>query len=327
MGAGAAIGSAAATAAIQAGINVGAAGVSGLMGNLFYKRNLRANIDAQKELLDYNSPSYQMQRLQEAGLNPNLVYGNGAQAGSPGNAQAPAPDTSFNTPDLAANIVAMRQLEQQESQIEMQKALAAKYNKEAEYIGTQNSRFNDIINQDIAESSKRIEKLASDIGVNNSSVQYQSALKSLAIADEEYRRGQIGLQTYERQVMIAQSNLYMSDAALKGTQKSYFSHLAHNVALDTELKRVQLKYNRIMFSPAMARQEKTARLSQLSYEIQQRAAKIGIEGSKAAQWSSFILNSLGQAVGIGSQAALGFGAAAHGYKALSGGFSPNGFNY
>ena len=28
----------------------------------------------------YNSPEQQMQRLRDAGLNPNLVYGNGAEA-------------------------------------------------------------------------------------------------------------------------------------------------------------------------------------------------------------------------------------------------------
>ena len=33
----------------------------------------------------YNSPAQQMKRLQEAGLNPNLVYGNGASAGVAGN--------------------------------------------------------------------------------------------------------------------------------------------------------------------------------------------------------------------------------------------------
>lgn len=322
-----AVGAAAATAAIQAGINVGAAGVNGLMGNLFYKRNLRANVEAQKELLDYNSPSYQMQRLQEAGLNPNLVYGSGAQFGTAGNAQAPSPDTSFNTPDLAASIVAMRQLEQQDSMLEVNKALASKYNMEAQFLGTQNSRYNEVVTQNIAESQKRIEKMASDMGVNSSTVQYQSALQSLAIADEAFRRGQIDLQTYERKVMVAQTDLYMSDKALKNAQRGYFSKLAANTAVDTLLKQVQLKYNQIMQSPALARNERTARLNQLAFDTQSRAARIGIEGSKAAQWTGFIMQQLGTAVGIGSQAAFGFGAAAHGYKALQGGFSPNGFTY
>lgn len=40
---------------------------------------------------NYNSPQEQMKRLQEAGLNPNLVYGNGATATSSGAPSAPSP--------------------------------------------------------------------------------------------------------------------------------------------------------------------------------------------------------------------------------------------
>lgn len=48
----------------------------------------------------YNSPSAQMQRLKEAGLNPNLVYGNGSPAGATAQ-QIPkyqAPQVSYNAP-------------------------------------------------------------------------------------------------------------------------------------------------------------------------------------------------------------------------------------
>jgi len=68
-----------------------------------YERQLEDN----KELWDiqnkYNSPVESMKRLKEAGLNPNLVYGNGAttanadsiHTGAPGNPQ-------FDTPDIAS---------------------------------------------------------------------------------------------------------------------------------------------------------------------------------------------------------------------------------
>lgn len=76
-------------AGVQAGLMVG----QGIVNNVFAKRNMRISVKAQKELADYsyekelnswdmankyNSPQAQMQRLEEAGLNPALVYGNGA---------------------------------------------------------------------------------------------------------------------------------------------------------------------------------------------------------------------------------------------------------
>ena len=53
---------------------------------------------------DYNSPQAQMQRLSSAGLNPNLVYGEGATAmssqgprsSSPGSWNPKAPEISFD---------------------------------------------------------------------------------------------------------------------------------------------------------------------------------------------------------------------------------------
>lgn len=50
----------------------------------------------------YNSPASQMQRLREAGLNPNLVYGNGAnaQGGVVRSSSAPSPSTQAPKVDL-----------------------------------------------------------------------------------------------------------------------------------------------------------------------------------------------------------------------------------
>lgn len=53
----------------------------------------------------YNAPSAQMERLKQAGLNPNLVYGNGAQASSAGQLpkyNAPTVDYNYKPPIDAA---------------------------------------------------------------------------------------------------------------------------------------------------------------------------------------------------------------------------------
>lgn len=62
------------------------------------ERANQQNIEFWKMQNDYNSPQAQMARLREAGLNPNLMYGNGtASAGNAGNiAPAKAADTQSN---------------------------------------------------------------------------------------------------------------------------------------------------------------------------------------------------------------------------------------
>lgn len=50
---------------------------------------------------EYNSPAAQMQRYQDAGLNPNLIYGQSNTAGNIGNYQLDTPDAPYADPDSA----------------------------------------------------------------------------------------------------------------------------------------------------------------------------------------------------------------------------------
>lgn len=93
-----------------------AGALTGAVGSIFgssqASKNTKATIAAQKQAQEYewqqnlalyhynnqyNSPEQQMSRLQEAGLNPNLVYGTGAvgnSSGQPPQFEAPRPDYS-----------------------------------------------------------------------------------------------------------------------------------------------------------------------------------------------------------------------------------------
>lgn len=65
----------------------------------------------------YNDPSAQMQRLKNAGLNPNLVYGNGADAQSttaPRGADRPQP--KYETPKMDLGSVAFNAMQAQQLQ-------------------------------------------------------------------------------------------------------------------------------------------------------------------------------------------------------------------
>lgn len=79
---------------IGAGAQVG----TGILNQLFARRNMRLqnqsnmqmakyqynqNLDMWKRANEYNSPKMQMSRYREAGLNPNLIYGQGTSGNSP----------------------------------------------------------------------------------------------------------------------------------------------------------------------------------------------------------------------------------------------------
>lgn len=71
----------------------------------------------------YNSPAQQMLRLNEAGLNPNLVYGNGSVTGNTSSHipeyQAPKPDfhsTPFQLPNVLSVLSAFQDLQIKKSQ-------------------------------------------------------------------------------------------------------------------------------------------------------------------------------------------------------------------
>lgn len=94
--------------ALIAGVATGALGIGGQIAQSKYAREAQDEQNRQnmrlaeyefqrnKEMFhlqnQYNSPTSQMARLKEAGLNPNLVYGSGAV----GNTSSPAP--KFNAP-------------------------------------------------------------------------------------------------------------------------------------------------------------------------------------------------------------------------------------
>lgn len=96
---------------IGGAVTAGANAVSGIIGAITAKRQQKRanqfNIDMWKRQNLYNSPKEQMKRLQEAGLNPNLIYGSGG--GNTG-AASPAPqfeklnDTGFTPVDIPSSV-------------------------------------------------------------------------------------------------------------------------------------------------------------------------------------------------------------------------------
>lgn len=296
---------------------------SGLIDQAFYKRNLRLQTDAQKELIDYqneyNSPSAQMARLSAAGLNPNLVYGSSAPAGQSGNAAAPAghSPSGWNTADIARGMLQLQEMKQSNSMINLQESQAEKNRADARFTSMQADRYNELVNTQISEANKRIEESASRIGLNENTAQLQTAQKMLAIADEAYRRGEIGLQEYRKNQIIAQTALYSSQKDLIDTENFYRE-------VEGQLSVLELKYQQYFYGDddqmkQMSEQERKTLMSKLEYDAQKIAATLGIEGNKATQWISWITSELGKVLGGTGMAAFGAGMVRRGRTVRIGG--------
>lgn len=71
-------GAAVAGAAVQGGFGILGSGLNYLFNKRLAEQQNQYNIDMWNMQNEYNSPQAQMQRFQEAGLNPNLIYGQGS---------------------------------------------------------------------------------------------------------------------------------------------------------------------------------------------------------------------------------------------------------
>ncbi len=122
---------------LAAGIGAASSLASGIIGQVFAKKNSQRALRQNKELSQfqynqdvemwnrqnaYNSPTEQMKRYQEAGLNPNMIYGSGSS--SAGNAtqmpkyNAPtAPQRENPKIDLGNTLQQYQQVKMQQAQI------------------------------------------------------------------------------------------------------------------------------------------------------------------------------------------------------------------
>lgn len=118
----------------------------------------------------YNDPSAQMQRLKTAGLNPNLVYGNGAttEANMVSPKQAAQPD--FKVPSLDLTGVVHQALATQQAQANIARTKAETAAIESRTVGTE---FQNSLNQSIG-----IDKMARnyDIATDKLEVSQQKEL-------------------------------------------------------------------------------------------------------------------------------------------------------
>lgn len=180
---------------------------------------------------EYNSPSSQMARLRKAGLNPNLVYGNGnaiQSAPSIKQAAAPTPETKAVTFNPGNAIAAFQNTKMMEAQIDNLK--------------TQNQ----VMHQDMLKSA------AETLGIMQStkSSQFDLGVKT-DIRDATVANAQLGVSKTSAEIanLQAQTKLTLTEEDVKAAMKqpNIEKALAEivNIKKDTLLKGSQINLNSI----------------------------------------------------------------------------------
>lgn len=286
--------------------------INNWISNKQYKDRMQMNLDYSKELIDYqnayNTPKSQMERLAEAGLNPNLVYGSSAPSGQSASSELSATAqgiSPYSTADVASRALSIAQMKQTEAAAENLTADARLKNAEAANKEMFNLRYPELLDLQIKNADKQLEKIASDINVNKQSMLYQAAQTRLADAETAFKRGEIGLQTYRKQQIIAQTALFMSEKKLKEAQTSLTWTNDYNMNIQNALDSLELKYKQYFYNSdgtmkELSERERSALKAKFEYDAARYGAQIGIAGSKSAAWTEFVFDRIATLTGAGS---------------------------
>lgn len=139
---------------LSQGINAVSQGTQNRANRRFAEKMFQWEVDANREnwrmANEYNSPQQQMKRLTEAGLNPNLVYGNGATAtgGSISSAGASSPQGQPAMFDFGSAVGKYLDAEFKQTQIDNTKQVLSNLKKDEALKQAQINK----INQDIIDN-------------------------------------------------------------------------------------------------------------------------------------------------------------------------------
>ena len=142
----------------------------------------------------YNSPVMQRARLEEAGLNPNLMYGNGGiqntSSGAPGSASGQSPHVDYGKPsDAISNVM----------QYALVNAQADKLNQESQLLAERAE--SEATSRELMKANARLaasRSLGQDIDnrfaedrrwLENEALEYSNSLKKMDLQSYQYRLG------------------------------------------------------------------------------------------------------------------------------------------
>lgn len=199
----------------------------------------------------YNSPEMQMDRLRAAGLNPNLVYGNGAvatsasqpRASSPAGVAGQAPQVNLATlvPTLMLGIntqLKEMQLENLKTQNLVLQNQVPNLQARTDYTNTQNQ---------VAQFDLSMKKLLQSV----------TLARSEAELDNVIARTDVTLQSNERAALTTAQNLQLGvqrilqlklDNAMNPEKRAYLEVMIEAVGKSNEIKQLEIDLKKKGFS-------------------------------------------------------------------------------
>lgn len=190
-----------------------------------------------KYQLDYNTPANQMQRFKDAGLNPNLVYGQG----SPGNMQsAPEPPRAqahrAQVDAVTPNLFLGKQLELLQSQIDLTGNKADESGIKQDLMKAQTNLVNanpfmrpeyvdNVVN--IMDAAWRMKKQETE---------WSTGLKTFQIGDKSYRDVPAGVAKMETELRLLESRFKLSEADQKVKAQIISQKEFQNALLEVQKK-------------------------------------------------------------------------------------------
>lgn len=215
-------------AAIGQGINL----IGGFIGDAINANRARKAWRANNE---YNSPYNQMLRLKAAGLNPNLVYGNGSVQNTSSQAyDTPKADLSKVGSEGLQNYTALRQIKMQNDLLE----------KQMEFINIQIAdKVSSIKFRDIAQTNKTI----TDTNFTNLSAEQKKQIMSQFLQntslDQELKRKQIDSTSAHTDMVKMQLESYPKEIKAKLLEAyqriNNLKLSASNIQADTQIKAME----------------------------------------------------------------------------------------
>lgn len=274
-----------------AGITAGVNALGSFFKSIGQKKREQRQQNYQKELLDYqnnlalsnwnkeneyNSPSAQMQRYTEAGLNPNLVYGQSNASGSIGEYQPPSVTPVTDNMEIIGDSIG--------------KVLPSYLDAESRVIANQTGNYN----RDKAEYEAKyaFETLTRRIEAENTrleTLRLESYLDSKEAMDEAYVRGQSITDSDDRTTRY-------SEVRRRTRHREYLENKINMIKIEALSYANAISEKNILHDREL--------LSKLDRELQENQATMDFEHMKSGQIVEYILNLVSKVFGVSSQ---GFG--------------------
>lgn len=255
---------------------LGAAGslFSNTIGSLFGNNSAKKQFEYQRQLNqeafqhdvdmwnrqnEYNTPTAQMQRLQAAGLNPNLVYGNG---GATNTATGAPTYNAGHAPDVGAARAAAGQLA--------------------------NQGFNTMLNMQLQQAQAA--NLNADTNLKNKTSELSGVQKEIALLDKELRSGtlsseiQYKVEKWKQDLILGRNQIKLGDQQVTLNQKQMekLDAETENIKQNTKLSEAQAEQITItlQYLPEMLRSQIVSNRANAYNAIQQ--GNLAIKEGKVA---------------------------------------------